>query len=52
MMERVLEGTEKIFLDRHLPMSPKKKGLEPVCLTSIDKRVPNRVSYKSISKET
>ena len=36
-----------IFLDRHLPMSLKRK-----IFTSTDIRMPNMVSHKSICKET
>ena len=36
----------EIVLDMHLPISLKRKGIKPVCLTSNDIWMPNMFSYK------
>ena len=37
------------FLGRQIHHESKKKGLQPVCYTSHDIRMPNTISYKNIS---
>ena len=44
-----LESTEKSFVDRHVSYEPRKKGLQPVCLTSDDTWMPNIVSSQKHS---
>ena len=47
----VFGRNREIFLDRHLPLSQKRKVFKQ-CLTSNDIWMPNMVSHKSICKET
>ena len=47
----VFEKYREIFLDRHLPMSLKRKIFNQCVLPAVT-WMPNMVSYKSISKET
>ena len=48
---RCLENCRQV-VEQEPSQESKKKGLEPVCLTSNDKWMPHKVSYKSVSGET